>query len=189
VKEVKLSMKVIGVVGLTASGKGEFSKIAAGMGIPVIVMGDMIRRAVSEAGLEPNDTNFGATANRLRAEGGMDAVARLCIPEIRKQSAPLVLIDGIRGDAEVALFRHQFPGFMLIRIDSSFENRLARIAARARSDDFTSADALRNRDERELAWGLGNALRGADMHISNEGSLEEFSIAVCQVLRQAGCDP
>ena len=50
-KEVKLSMKVIGVVGLPASGKGEFSKIASGMGIPVIVMGDMIRKAVSEAGL------------------------------------------------------------------------------------------------------------------------------------------
>ena len=87
-------MKVIGVVGLPASGKGEFSKIAADMGIPVIVMGDMIRRAVKEAGLEPDDTNFGATANRLRAEQGMDAIAQLCIPEIKKQSAPLVLVDG-----------------------------------------------------------------------------------------------
>ena len=70
VQRERALMKVIGVVGLPASGKGEFSKIAAGMGIPVIVMGDMIRRAVSEAGLEPNDTNFGATANRLRAEKG-----------------------------------------------------------------------------------------------------------------------
>ena len=32
-------MKVIGVVGLPASGKGEFSRIAAGLGIPVVVMG------------------------------------------------------------------------------------------------------------------------------------------------------
>ena len=30
-------MKVIGVVGLPASGKGEFSKIAAARGIPVAV--------------------------------------------------------------------------------------------------------------------------------------------------------
>ena len=82
-------MKVIGVVGLPASGKGEFSKIAAGMGIPVIVMGDVIREAVRKAGLEPNDANFGATANRLRAENGMDAIARLCVPEIQKQ--PLVI--------------------------------------------------------------------------------------------------
>ena len=76
-------MKVLGVVGLPASGKGEFSKIAAGMGIPVIVMGDMIRKAVKAAGLEPTDTNFGLTASRLRAEGGMDAIARLCIPRYR----------------------------------------------------------------------------------------------------------
>jgi dephospho-CoA kinase len=182
-------MKVIGVVGLPASGKSEFSKIAAGMGIPVIVMGDMIRRATDHAGLAPNDTNFGATANRLRAEGGMDAVAKLCIPEIQKQSAPIVLIDGIRGDAEAALFRHHFSGFVLIHIDSSFEKRLARIAARARADDFTSAEALRNRDERELAWGLGHALRSADMHISNEGTLEEFSRTVHALLEQTGRDP
>jgi dephospho-CoA kinase len=182
-------MKVIGVVGLPASGKGEFSKIAAGMGIPVIVMGDMIRRAVSVAGLEPNDTNFGAMANWLRAEGGMDAIARLCIPEIEKQSAPLILVDGIRGDAEVALFRNHFSGFILISIDTSFENRLARIAARCRSDDFTSADALRNRDEREMKWGLLNALKSADLHIINEGTLDDFEKAVHLLLEQAGRDP
>jgi dephospho-CoA kinase len=182
-------MKVIGVVGLPASGKGEFSKIAAGMGIPVIVMGDMIRNAVREAGLEPTDANFGSMANRLRSEGGMDAVAKLCIPEIQKQSAPLVLIDGIRGDTEVALFRSHFSGFVLVSIDSSFENRLTRIAARARSDDFTSADALRNRDEREQKWGLLAALKSANVHICNEGTLEEFSRAVSTLLAKIGRDP
>jgi dephospho-CoA kinase len=182
-------MKVIGVVGLPASGKGEFSKIAAGMGIPVIVMGDVIRESVRKEGLEPNDANFGATANRLRAENGMDAIASLCVPEIQKQVAPLVLVDGIRGDTEVTLFRRHFAGFILISIDSSFENRLARIGARARSDDFTSADALRNRDERELAWGLGKALEGADIHIRNEGTLEEFSGEVHQLLYRIGSEP
>ncbi len=53
---------------------------------------------------------------------------------------PVVLIDGIRGDAEVTMFRKVFPGFTLISIDSSFETRLARIRARGRSDDFESAD-------------------------------------------------
>ncbi len=177
-------MKVIGVVGMPASGKGEFSRIAQGMGIPVIVMGDMIRKVVREAGLEPSDTNFGATANRLRAEKGMDAVAQLCVPEIRRMSAPLVLVDGIRGDTEVALFRRNFPGFTLIRIESPFEKRLERIAARARPDDFTTAAELRIRDERELGWGLGNALREADIHLENEGTLADFSEAVQRLLGQ-----
>jgi len=182
-------MKVIGVVGMPASGKGEFSRIAREMSIPVIVMGDMIRKAVQDAGLEPNDTNFGATANRLRAEHGMDAIARLCIPEIQRQSAPLVLVDGIRGETEVALFRRNFPGFILISIESSFENRLARIAARARSDDFMTGEALHNRDKRELGWGLGNALREADIHVQNGGTLGEFSDAVRGLLAQLREDP
>jgi dephospho-CoA kinase len=182
-------MKVIGVVGLPASGKGEFSIIAKELGIPVIVMGDMIRKAVSEAGLEPDDANFGATANRLRAEGGMDAIARLCIPEISGQTAPLVLVDGIRGDSEVSLFRRTFPGFRLISIDSSFDTRLARITARARSDDFTSADSLMNRDAREEKWGLLTALKSADIHLRNEGTLEEFARDVRALLEQLGRDP
>jgi dephospho-CoA kinase len=177
-------MKVIGVVGMPASGKGEFSRIAQEMGIPVIVMGDMIRKAVKEAGLEPNDTNFGATANRLRAERGMDAIAQLCVPEIQRQSAPLVLVDGIRGETEVALFRRNFPAFTLISIQSSFKNRLARIAARARSDDFTTAEELQVRDTRELGWGLDAALREADVCLENGGTLDEFSIAVRSLLNE-----
>ena len=182
-------MRVIGVVGMPASGKGEFSRIAQDAGIPVIVMGDMIRKAVRDAGLEPNDTNFGATANRLRAERGMDAIAQLCVPEIQRQLSPLVLVDGIRGDTEVSLFRRSFSGFTLISIESPFDKRLARIAARARSDDFTTAEALHNRDERELGWGLGNALKQADIHIKNEGTLEEFAVDVRNLLSQLRGDP
>jgi dephospho-CoA kinase len=182
-------MKVIGVVGLPASGKGEFSKIAAGMGIPVIVMGDMIRNAINEGGLDPTDVNLGAMANKLRAEQGMDAIAHLCVPEIQRQTASLVLVDGIRGDAEVAMFRRIFPGFTLISIDSSFETRLARIRERGRSDDFESADKLRSRDLREMGWGLGIALKEADMHLSNEGTLAAFSIAVHNLLDTIERDP
>jgi len=177
-------MKVIGVVGLPASGKGEFSKIAAAMGIPVIVMGDMIRNAVNEEGLDPTDANLGAMANKLRSEHGMDAIAKLCIPEIRRQTSPLVLVDGIRGDAEVSMFRRIFPGFYLISIESSFQTRLARIKARGRSDDFESADELRKRDKRELGWGLREAMQSADIHISNEKTLEEFFNEVHRILKK-----
>ncbi|HJK29707.1 MAG TPA: AAA family ATPase, partial [Methanocorpusculum sp.] len=61
-------MKVIGVVGYPASGKGEFSQIAAGLGIPVVVMGDIIRRQVSAQGLDLTDENIGATARKLRED-------------------------------------------------------------------------------------------------------------------------
>ena len=61
-------MKVIGVVGLPASGKGEFSRVAREMGIPIVVMGDVIRNEVQAAGLPLTDQNLGSTASRLREE-------------------------------------------------------------------------------------------------------------------------
>jgi len=176
-------VNVIGVVGLPASGKGEFSKIAEGLGIPVVVMGDVIRNAVRKAGLAPTDENLGAMANRLRAERGMDAIAILCVDAIRERNAPLVLVDGIRGDAEVRVFREHFPGFRLIAIETSFEKRLARLCERKRSDDVGSAEGLATRDERELGWGLGNALALADIRINNDGSLEEFTTRVADLIR------
>ena len=177
-------MKVVGIVGLPASGKGEFSRIALSMGIPVIVMGDVIRKAVEDAGLPLTDRNLGETAGRMRAEQGMDAIARLCVPEIRKQEARLVIVDGIRGDSEVQVFRESFPGFVLVRIDSPFETRLHRIAGRGRPDDNLDSRALKARDEREKEWGLSRALEGADYRIDNDGSLESFIRQVMKLLEK-----
>jgi dephospho-CoA kinase len=182
-------VNVIGVVGLPASGKGEFSKIAEGLGIPVVVMGDVIRNAVKKAGQLPTDENLGAMANRLRAERGMDAIANLCVDAVKEQNARLVLIDGIRGDAEVRVFKVHFPGFRLIAIETAFEKRLARLCERKRSDDVGSAAGLKTRDERELGWGLGNAIRLADIRINNDGSLDDFTARVTGLIRDMEREP
>ena len=182
-------MKVIGVVGLPGSGKGEFAKIVASTGVPVVVMGDMIRRAVAEAGLPQTDTTMGSMANRLRTEHGMDAIAQLCVPVIQKQQAPLVLIDGIRGDAEVRLFQKQFPGFRLIAIDTLFDTRLERLKNRGRSDDTTTAATLKKRDKREMGWGLAQAIALADYHLNNDGGLAAFSKSVTTLLSRLEADP
>ncbi|HUU75279.1 MAG TPA: dephospho-CoA kinase [Methanoregulaceae archaeon] len=167
-------MKVIGVVGLPASGKGEFSRIAATTGIPIVVMGDVIRQAVEEAGLPVTDANLGATATKLRAEDGMAAIAKRCIPLIESLSSPVVLVDGIRGDAEVDIFRIHFPQFFLIGIDAPFSARLERLSIRGRSDDMARPEELQERDRREISWGLGRALSLADYTLYNEGTIEEF---------------
>lgn len=167
-------MRVIGVVGYPASGKGEFSRIAGEMGIPVVVMGDVIRKKAREAGLGTTDAALGEMAVRLRREHGMDAIALFTIPAVEAVGAQLVIIDGIRGDAEVGGFRSHFPDFILIGITSTFEKRLSRLSARRRSDDLSQAEDLRNRDSREETFGLGRALAEADRVLENNGSLEAF---------------
>ena len=180
----ELQMKVIGVVGYPASGKGEFSQIAAGLGIPVVVMGDIIRRQVSAQGLDLTDENIGATARKLREDFGMDAVAMLTAEEVGKQHTDVVVIDGIRGDAEVRYFRSVFPTFVLVAVEASFPVRLSRMQVRGRSDDTTTAESLKGRDEREESFGLAAAMTLAEVRLVNESTREVYEAAVRKVLSE-----
>nr|WP_319538399.1 dephospho-CoA kinase [uncultured Methanospirillum sp.] len=177
-------MKVIGIVGMPGSGKGEFSAVSAELGIPVVVMGDVIREEVKKEGLPPVDANMGVVARRLREQYGMAAIAHVCIPVIESQNSPMVLIDGIRGDAEVREFAEHFPDFILIAIDSSLETRFERLKVRGRSDDLNDISELSSRDERESSFGLREAMNLATMRVENTGTLTEYQKTVRSTLEQ-----
>lgn len=176
-------MKLIAFVGMPASGKSEAGRIAAEMGIPVINMGDVIRREVLRRGLEPNDSNTGMVATELRKCEGMDAVAIRCVSQIREKGSELVVVDGVRGIAEVECFRRKFgEGFVLISIYAPIEIRFSRVQKRGRSDDMNSIEGLRRRDERELSWGMGEAIEASNVQIENNFTLETFKKDVVDVL-------
>ncbi len=176
-------MKIIAFVGMPASGKSEASRIAAEMGIPVINMGDVIRKEVSRLGLEPNDSNTGMVATQLRECEGMDAVAIRCISQIKEAGSDLVVVDGVRGIAEVECFRREFgKGFVLISIYTPIEIRFSRIQKRGRSDDMNNIEGLHHRDERELSWGMGKAIEASNIEIENYSTLKTFKEDVIKVL-------
>jgi dephospho-CoA kinase len=176
-------MKIVAFVGMPASGKSEAARIANGMGIPVVNMGDVIRKEVLRRGLEPNDSNTGIVATDLRKCEGMDAVARRCISQIREAGSKLVVVDGVRGIAEVECFRREFgKGFVLISIFAPIEIRFSRVQKRGRSDDMDSIEGLRIRDVRELGWGMGEAIEASSVEIENSFSLGTFRKDVVEVL-------
>ena len=167
-------MKVVAVVGMPGSGKGEFSSIAKDMGIPVVIMGDVIREEVQKQGLVPTDENMGKVARSLREREGMAAIAKVCIPVIKRLQADLVLVDGVRGEAEVREFAREFPRFSLISIEAPRSLRFSRLSKRGRSDDLADIRELIARDERECSFGLNQAMGLADIRIENVGTREEF---------------
>ena len=181
-------MKIIGVVGLPASGKGEFSRIANEMNIPVVIMGDVVRNAVRDAGLKMTDKNMGEMSRQLREGLGRDALAQLTISLIESRNSPVVLVDGIRSDGEVETFRSHFDDFVLVGIRSPFEIRARRLKSRGRSDDVTDEISLRSRDERELGWGLGAALEMSEYTLNNEGTIESFEGKVRDILKKIGSE-
>ncbi len=184
-------MKVIAFVGMPGAGKTEASSVARDLGLPVVIMGDVLREEVKSRGLAPTDENIGGTANQLRKEEGMDAIAKRCIPKIEayKDKVGAVVVDGIRGIAEVETFKKAFDdNFTLVKIDAPFELRLERLTRRGRSDDMASADGLRQRDGRELSWGMGKAMEAADKEVTNLEPIQKFRDEIRSILVKESID-
>jgi dephospho-CoA kinase len=177
-------LKIIAFVGMPGSGKSAAADVAREMGIPVVVMGDVIREEAARRGLEPTDRNLGNVGNDLRDKEGPDAIATRCLAKIRATGTPVV-VEGIRSRSEVDLFRESSDDFELVEVFVPDEIRLDRIASRGRSDDANDRDlakAVADRDARELSWGMGEAIRAADLRIENAGGVEEFRGRVREVL-------
>lgn len=179
-------MKIIAFVGLPLSGKSTASSVAREMGVPVIVMGDVVREEVKRRGLELTDENAGKIASELREKEGMDAIAKKCIPKIRELNSDVVVIDGIRGIAEVERFKKAFgEDFVLIAIESPIELRFERALKRCRDDDrdIKSIEDLKKRDEREISWGMLEAMKVANLTVENSGDIEDFKDKIRRILK------
>ena len=176
-------MRVIATVGLAGSGKGEFATVAEERGVPVVTMGDVIRAECRERGLDPAE-HHGDVASALREENGPTAIAEASLPhiEVALKESDTVVVDGIRSDTEVEVFETRFgESFTLVGIEAPFELRKTRIDDRGR-DDVENGETLAARDERELGFGLGEALERADVTIENTDTLEAFRERVNEVL-------
>ncbi len=180
-------MRVIAFVGYPLSGKSTAAEVAREMGIPVIVMGDVVREEAVRRGLELTDENLGKVAAELRKKEGMDAIAKRCIPKIREalKEKGVVVVDGIRGIDEIRRFKQAFgDDFVLIAIDAPLEVRFSRVKLRMRSDDVKSIEDLKKRDEREESWGLKEAFEVANFTVENTGSIVDFKEKIREILRK-----
>lgn len=177
-------MRIIGTVGLPGSGKGEAASVAHELDIPVVTMGDVIREACRARGLDPTD-HHGEVAVALRQEEGEAAIAERSLSMIREKLTDhdIVLVDGIRSDTEVERFEEAFGSdFVLIAIDAPFEVRKRRIERRKRDDP--NVESLKDRDERELDFGMGEAIADADMTIENTKTIEAYHKQIRKVLEE-----
>ena len=193
--------KVLVLAGLPGSGKSVASEIAKSMNIPIIIMGNVIRRETAERGLEPNSRNIGMVASELREKFGDDVVLQRIWPIISQElkNNNLVLIDGMRSIAERDALV-QLMGFEpeILAILASENIRNSRLIQRKRSDDLDieyikenkkiikqinkeKNHVISERDAREKGWGVESLIEQAKYKIENEESMEPFRISVSTV--------
>ncbi|MFW9847792.1 MAG: AAA family ATPase [Candidatus Thorarchaeota archaeon] len=167
-------MKIVLVTGMQGAGKSELALAFNKVGIPVIVMGDVIREEVRQRGLEPNPTNTKKVMLDLREKDGMGAVAIRCLSELKEVKSELVVIEGCRSIAELEVFDDYAEDVKIICVHTSPYVRYKRLKERGREDAPPDWASFRERDLREISVGLGGVIALSDIMLVNEDSLEDF---------------
>ena len=177
-------MKIIAFAGMPFSGKSEAVAIAKELDIPVIRMGDMVWEETRKQGYEINDANVGMVANNMRNIYGMEIWASRTINKIKEmENRECLIIDGIRNIEEIEFFQKKLGAdFTVVGIEVSDETRHKRALSRGRADDSGDLEKIKERDKRELLWGLAKVIETADINISNEGTVEELRNKIKEVL-------
>lgn len=177
-------MLVICVVGMPASGKTIVIDKARKLGIPVIVMGDVVREEAARRGMPLTPSNLNLVAKDLRVKEGKDAIAKRCLEKIRALNTDVIAIDGVRSLEELNYFRKHLGVTIIIAVHASPKTRFQRIINRNRPGDPRTWKEFVERDMVELGFGLGNVIALADYMIINEERKEDAEKKADEILRK-----
>ena len=179
---------IVALTGMPGAGKTTVAKYLHHTGIPLLVMGDVIREAAENQGLTPTSDNLSNLMIKLRRKNGPGAVAHLIVNKInimRKEDDKfnVVIVDGIRSMAEVVVLK-EIGNVKLLAIHGSTLTRYTHVKERQRSDVPSNIVEFDKRDKTEMDVGISNAIALADETISNKditiSQLCEQSFAVVQ---------
>ena len=162
-----LARLLVLVTGMPGSGKSLVSGVARELGIPVYVMGDVVREEARRRGLEPTPENLNRVARELRERYGARVVAERTAEAIERDGPELAVVDGVRSLAEVEVFR-RLGSVVVVAVHASPRTRFERLRRRGRPGDPRSWEEFVARDMTELGFSLGSVIALADYMLVNE---------------------
>ncbi len=162
---------IVGLTGMPGAGKTTVANYLSQKGIPLLIMGDVVREVAEDDGLEPTSDNLAKLMLRLRKRNGPEAVAHLIVNKIKlmkkeDKQLSVVIVDGIRSMAEVQVLR-RIGSVKLLAIHGSTLTRYTHVRERGRSDVPSNIGEFDKRDKIEMDVGISNAIALADETISN----------------------
>lgn len=161
-----MSKLIVCLTGMPGAGKSTIADGLKSKGFDAINMGDAVRTEAKKRNLEPTGKNLGKLMLELREKNGPGAIADLIIEQITKSNSPVIVIDGIRSNAEIDVLR-KIGKVKILAIHASTNTRFSFLTKRGRSDDPQNQEVFNERDAREIGVGVSNSIALADESISN----------------------
>jgi len=151
---------------MPGAGKSTIADGLKSKGYDIINMGNTVRAEAKNRNLEPTGPNLGKLMLELREKNGQGAVAELVALQIENSKSNVIIIDGIRSNAEIEVLR-KYGIVKLLAIHASTNTRFGFLKQRGRSDDPQTKENFEERDNREIGVGISNSIALSDETISN----------------------
>lgn len=169
---------------MPGAGKSTIAEGLKSKGYEIINMGNAVRAEAKNRNLEPNGENLGKLMLELREKNGPGAVANLIKPQIQNSQSDVIIIDGIRSNAEIQVLKNS-GNLKILFINASTDTRFEYLTNRGRSDDPENRETFEKRDDRELGVGISTSIALADETISNNSLTKEQLIeAVYNIIQE-----
>jgi len=167
-----LSKIIVCLTGMPGSGKTTIATGLKSKGFEVITMGDAVRTEAQKRNLEPTSQNLGKLMLELREKNGAGAIAELIQSQITNSHSDVIIIDGVRSNSEIDVFR-KIGTVKILSTHGTTDTRFKFLQDRGRSDDPKTRDIFDKRDTREISVGISTSIALADESISNNNLTKE----------------
>lgn len=157
---------------MPGAGKSTIADGLKSKGYDAVNMGNTVRSEANKRNLEPTSSNLGKLMLELREKNGPGAIAHLVIPEIENSKSDVIIIDGVRSNAEIDVLK-KYGTVKLLAIHASIDKRFEFLQQRGRSDDPKTKANFEERDSRELGVGISNSIALSDDAITNNNKTKE----------------
>lgn len=181
-------MKIIGLVGPIASGKGAVAKYLEKKGYQVFSLSSIVREEVAKKNIPETRKALQDMGDFLRKKYGGDVLAKRTLGKIKNSSFGKVVIDSIRNPLEVD-FLKQKTDMLLLGIVAPPDVRFRFLQERKNPGDPSTWENFLMAEKRDRGVGqnsLGQqvdaTLMRADLIVKNDGSLDDLERKIEKVL-------
>lgn len=175
---------ILCITGMPGSGKSETAKVLAAKGYKLYELSSVVWELMHKAGIERTSENTKQFATMIRRKYGKEVTAKFLLRKIKLKRGGRIAIVGVRSIAELDYIKKRSKTITLALVAPP-KLRFARIRKRKRPDDPKSlSQFIRNRDRKEIAFGINGAISHADYIIANTGTKAELERNVERVLSQ-----
>lgn len=175
--------KIVAIVGMCGSGKSVASDILVEKGWKKVYFGGVTMEKLKEEGLEVTPANEKMMRERLRAELGMGAYAKILLPRIKEYALESdTVLDGLYSWDELKILREELgEELTVVAIVTDRQLRYDRLSVRE-VRPFNNEEAL-YRDITEIEnIAKAGPIAHADYYILNNGTVEEYAVRLEEIL-------